>query len=215
MKNYETKEEIINYTSHFTALIILTILILPIILEAIFNKNMEKFISFTAYYLAVGSMFSSSVIYHFTSDFNKKRIFRLLDHCAIYLCIAGTYTPILILATPGKLSVLIALIVWLIAFIGIFIKIYSFKNDSFELANKTSIVLYLLMGWISLFLFKNIINGVGLGFFASLLAGGILYSVGVYFYKNDKIKYNHAIWHILIVAATFSILYGILKYLYI
>lgn len=212
MKKYDEKEEIINYTSHLTAFIILSILIIPIVIKALIYGNIPKFVAFGGYFLAVGIMFLSSSLYHLSKKEKIRTICRLLDHCSIFLCIAGTYTPILIMGLSNGLSKIIFAIVWILAIIGILLNIISYKRDINSLSSKIYIVIYLVMGWISIFLAKDIIQSIGIDFFVHILLGGIFYTVGVYFYKNDKIELNHAIWHFFIIAATFFMLAGILEH---
>ncbi|MDY6065333.1 MAG: hemolysin III family protein [Finegoldia sp.] len=212
MKLYSEEEEIINYTSHLTSLIILAILVVPIIIKALILNDMPKFVSFLGYFVAVGLMFLSSTLYHISKNEKIRENLRLLDHCSIYLCIAGTYTPILIMGLKDSFSRLIFVIVWILAIVGILLYVILHKMGKHSLESKISIFIYLGMGWISVFLIKNIIQTIGIDFLIWILLGGIFYTVGVYFYKNNKINFNHAIWHFLIIAGTFSMLHGILEY---
>ena len=138
----------------------------------------------------------ASTLYHAWPS--HKTILKKLDHSSIFLLIAGTYTPIVLVAIGGTTGWIIFSIQWGLALIGIILKqffVYKFKG--------VSLAVYIGMGWIIIFVAKALYAHIGLGGFAVLLAGGVLYTAGTYFYKNDKIPYNHAIWHLFVMAGSF------------
>ncbi|MDO5718425.1 MAG: hemolysin III family protein [Tissierellia bacterium] len=210
---YTLKEEIINSVSHGIGAILTIGFTIPIISRAARLGDRVKMMSFTVYMICLTLMFLTSTLYHGIRNLKAKRIFRILDHCAIFLCIAGTYTPILLLGVGGRVGKIMLAIVWALAVFGIIMKLVSFKKADLNKTEKLSLTLYLAMGWISILIVNKILRTLGIKFFLYIIFGGILYSVGVYFYKNRKIKFNHAIWHFFILGASISMYIGIASYL--
>lgn len=213
MVKYSKTEDSFNSLSHLGGFLILSILILPLINTYMQLGDTRRLVSFIIYYLCVGAMFLSSGLYHGTSNPRLRRVFRLIDHCAIPLCIAGTYTPIIIVGMEGSFSRLILGLVWILALVGIGIDVYYFNKDMPSRMEKIRIGSYLLMGWISLLMLKPMLETLSWDFVKYIVLGGIFYTLGIIFYKNRKIPFNHGIWHIFILVATFSMYYGIYKYL--
>ena len=127
-----------------------------------------------------------------------KRVLRILDHASIYLLIAGTYTPIiLILMNSDKKSMQLLLVIWGIALLGIIFK--AFWVDRFNLF---STILYILMGWIIVINIKTVLILVPFNILFFIVLGGIAYTVGCIFYAADKMPYNHFIWHLFVLAGS-------------
>ena len=151
-------------------------------------------------------MFLSSTLYHATSHHRAKGWLKLFDHSAIYLLIAGTYTPLLLVSIGGVLGITMTAIIWSLAIGGV-----AFKLVAQHRFPKVSVMTYLLMGWIALGLIYPLyvaLPGAGLWL---LVAGGLCFSVGVCFYVAKKVKYTHAIWHMFVIGGCschyFSIYY--------
>jgi hemolysin III len=137
-----------------------------------------------------------------------KRLFTILDHSAIYLLIAGTYTPFLLITLHGALGWTLFGIVWTIAIAGVVFK--SIFADRFNLV---STIGYLIMGWLILPAIVPIFRGLQLAGFILMVTGGILYSSGTFFYLKDKIPFGHAIWHLFVLAGNACMFFCILFYL--
>ncbi len=157
-----------------------------------------KYYASIIYGVAFILMFTSSALYHSVpKNADEKKQWRKLDHASIYLMIAGSYTPLLLLL-KGDFLLLFFCIVWGIAIFGISSKL------SGKLTNhKLSLSLYLVMGWMMVFIIKPIYQQLSLEAIAWLFAGGLFYSVGSYFYNRDKKFPNiglHAVWHLFVVA---------------
>lgn len=143
-------------------------------------------------------LYAASAIYHGLPHCKAKSVFRVLDHSAIFLLIAGTYTPFTLSVLQGALGWTLFGLVWGLALLGIIIK--SIRADG----NSTlSIALYLAMGWMAVFAVKPLYTTMpGWGLFW-ILAGGVMYSAGVLFFAYDhRSKYNHFIWHLFVLAGT-------------
>ncbi len=142
-------------------------------------------------------LFICSAVYHAIMNENIKKIFQKIDHSAIYILIAGTYTPILLSVLSHPLSVIMLAVTWIIALIGI---IYSCITVKFKYL---STGLYLLMGWMALFLFYSIWNNASHLAMWYLFLGGVFYTVGCIFYLSKK-EYMHSIWHLFVIAGAAS-----------
>ena len=126
---------------------------------------------------------------------NAKRWLKTFDHCAIYLLIAGSYTPFLLVSLRTPLAFGLMIVIWTIALLGIIMKVafvYRFK--------KLSLMTYLVMGWLSLIVIYQLAINLDIGGLTLLAAGGIVYSLGVIFYVAKRIPFNHAIWHGFVLA---------------
>ncbi|MCB1079125.1 MAG: hemolysin III family protein [Verrucomicrobiae bacterium] len=143
-------------------------------------------------------LYLTSAIYHALPMGRTKRVFKLLDHSAIYLLIAGTYTPFTLGVLRGTLGWTLFGIVWGLALGGIIVKsIGALKCD------RISTFLYLAMGWLVLIAIKPLIAGMPMTGFLWLAAGGIAYSAGVFFYATDqRYRFGHFIWHLFVIAGT-------------
>ncbi len=210
---YSKKEDLLNTVIHAIGIVLSLISLVYLIYKGVRENNVLKVVGFSVYGICLTLMFLSSTLYHSIPSLKIKKYLRLVDHCAIFLCIAGTYTPIILIANHSNHKLLILSLIWIIAIWGIVFKINAFFKNTFNKLEIASLVLYALMGWISIFLIKDMIVNIGLNFFIYILVGGLLYSIGIYFYKNKKIKYNHAIWHIFILAASISMNIGITRFL--
>ena len=160
-------------------------------------------------------LYSASSTYHQCLSSEKViKVLRRVDHSMIYVLIAGTYTPICLIALKGKIGTFLFLGVWLLAFIGILLKIVWFDAPRWLYTG-----FYILMGWISVFAIVPIIRAVSVGGFMWLLAGGLFYTIGAVIYATKRPKINlkffgfHEIFHIFIMLG--SLCHYILMFKYI
>jgi hemolysin III len=154
--------------------------------------------SFAVYGTTLFLLYAASTLYHSTRG-PRKVVFRKLDHCAIYLAIAGTYTPFTLVTLNGTPSgwTLFAL-VWSLAVVGILQEIWIARGQRL-----TSLAIYLLMGWAALVAIGPLLDALAWHGFAWLVAGGVIYTVGVVFYLYDE-RYTHwhGIWHLCVLAGS-------------
>jgi hemolysin III len=142
-------------------------------------------------------MFTFSTLYHAIQHEKTKNLLRIFDHISIYFLIAGTYTPFLLLGVGGWLGWLMFGIVWLLALLGVFFKV--FYQHRFP---KLSLILYLGMGWIAVFIAQPLYQSLNLTILLLLLGGGVSYTLGTLFYANKKMIFAHATWHAFVLAGT-------------
>jgi hemolysin III len=210
-KKYSKAEEIFNSISHGMGVVFGIVALILLLIVSISNRDIPSIVGFSIYGGCIIFMFLSSTLYHSITIEKAKRVLRVFDHSSIFIFIAGTYTPIAILALEGKLRIIILVVVWAIALLGVVFKIITYnKFDRFKIL---SVLIYIGMGWIAIFPIKAIINATSMNFFYWILAGGILYTVGTLFYGNKKIPFNHGIWHLFVLVASITHFLGILKYL--
>ena len=187
---YTPKEEFLNAFSHSLGALFS---IYAIVMLAVSSHTPVEASSTAIFGATLFILFQSSALYHAMVNETAKKVFQKIDHSAIFMLIAGTYTPILLLVVPFPLSVALLAMTWYLAITGI---IYSCLTLKFKYL---STGLYLVMGWLSLFLFFAIWNNASHLAVWYLLGGGILYSAGCIFHLWKK-KYMHSIWHIFVIA---------------
>ncbi len=204
-------EEKFNSISHgIAAPVALFGLIILIIFSIKSNKDWGLFSS-TVYGLSLLITYISSTIYHAVSEKQMKHIFRVLDHSSIFILIAGSYTPVLLISIGGNIGWSMFIAQWSIAVFGIIFKIFYTGKYEF-----ISILLYLIMGWMAVFHWNHLINSISETAFKLLLSGGIAYTAGILFYLFDyKFKYFHFIWHLFVIIASALHYIMILKYVII
>lgn len=192
MSYYERR----NTLSHLLGVLIFCIL------GTILIKNRSE----TALYLAGNivyvatafAMFFFSSIYHAVSYQKAKKVLRVFDHSAIFLFIAGSYTPFVFRVLDGKMRIIFISIIYLIAIAGLVYKGVTFNK--FDKQIKISVILYVIMGWMSVFLVRQIYLKASTISLVLLIMGGITYTIGTYFYKKKNNPLNHVIWHYFVLA---------------
>jgi|TARA_R110000796_G_scaffold70944_6_gene161015 hemolysin III len=195
-QDYGLAEEIINAISHGLAALLSVAGLTLLVTLAWLQADITKVISFSIYGASLVLLFSASTLYHALLHDKAKRIFKLLDHCAIYLLIAGTYTPLMLVTLADDVGYIILSIIWGLALSGIAFKI-KFGNKY----KKLSLATYLGLGLISLiFIDKLNVKLAAEGIFL-LALGGIIYGLGTIFYIRKNKQYSHAIWHLFVFMA--------------
>ena len=210
-KRYSLGEEIANSITHGVGVLFSIVTLTILLVYAIWNRSVTAIIGFSIYGFCSICLYLSSTLYHSFQKDKLKQLFRVFDHSAIYLYIAGTYTPIALLAMNGYWRIGILTAVWAIALFGILFKVYSMKK--IQKQKFLSLALYIAMGWLIVVAIKPMMNVVPKGFLMYLLAGGIIYTLGTIFYSIKKIPYNHAIWHFFVLAGSVVHFFGIFTYL--
>ena len=205
---YSKSEEALNIISHLLGFILSLILFTPVVVEAYKGKDLIGFLAWLIYFIAIAIMFLSSSLYHSMTNPLARTIFRAIDHGVIYLTIAGSYTPIILIGLRSTFAIVIFVLIWILALIGISMNIIAFTTAKEDKISKASMSIYMAMGWISLVLIYQIYKYIGINYILFLLIGGLSYTIGAIFYSIKKIPYNHAIWHIFILVATFVMFYG-------
>ena len=194
IKRYTTGEEVFNSVSHgVSALAAVVGCTVMVTLSACFG-NTTAVVSSLVFGLSLVVMYTMSTLYHAFPFEKVKRLFRIFDHSAIPLLIAGSYTPFCLIALSGsRKGIAVIGIVWRCALTAIAMNVINL--DRFE---KFTLVIYVVMGWTVLTVLKDIVSALSLPAFLLLLAGGISYTVGLIFYKMHRIRYMHSVWHLFV-----------------
>jgi hemolysin III len=196
---YSTTEEKLNVLSHGFGLVLSVIAFPFLILKSIEFTGFWKPISFIIYGLSLIILYAASTFYHAAKNPKKRRRLNIFDHSAIYVLIAGSYSPFCIVGLDSNLGWYMFLFVWLFALTGVVLKL--FFTGRFD---KISTAMYLLMGWQVLFFIKPLMQSLtpeGLQF---LIVGGVFYSIGAILYSIKKIPYNHFIFHVFVLLGSLS-----------
>lgn len=208
---YTKKEEILNGVTHGIGVIFGIVALTILLVFAIKDGHVPSIVGFSIYGTCIILMFLSSTLYHSFTIEKVKKILRVFDHSSIFLFIAGTYTPVVLLTLKGTLRITLLTGIWAIAIFGVIFKIWTYGK--FDRYKALSLILYIGMGWLAIFPIKAIIDATDIRFFYWILAGGLLYTIGTVFYGVRKIPYNHAIWHVFVLAASITHFLGIVFYL--
>lgn len=203
--SYSVKEEFWNAATHGLAAL-LTIPATFLLMNKAQDAPTIEVVSYLIFGISMFLLYLASTLYH--SLPTHKVLLKKLDHSSIFLLIAGTYTPIAFIAVGGTAGWVIIGIEWGLAFIGIILKqffVYRFKA--------VSLLVYLGMGWVAVFFYRPIVDHLSIEGVLVLLAGGLCYTFGTYFYKNNKIPYNHAIWHLFVMGGSIAMYCTIYFYL--
>lgn len=190
-RGYPFAEEIANSISHgLGCLFGIVGLVLLLDKAAAMNAGITTIVSSSLYGGSMILLFLASTLYHAVSHPRAKRVLKKVDHCAIYLLIAGTYTPFLLVGLQSPLAYGLMAVIWGLALAGII-----FKLTIAERFKILSLVTYLCMGWLSLIVVYQLAMKLSPGGIWLLALGGIIYSLGVIFYVARRVPFNHAIWH--------------------
>lgn len=202
---YTLGEEIANGVTHgIGALLSVAGLTLLVVLASIYG-DVWRIVSFSIYGGCLVALYLASTLYHTFQNPKAKRIFRIMDHSAIYLLIAGTYTPIALVTMRGPWGWSVFGVVWGLALIGIIFK--AFFTGRYD---KVSTIAYVLMGWLCLVAIKEMFAAIPFNGMLWIIAGGCFYTFGVIFYVWHKLPYNHAIWHLFVLGGSICHFFAIL-----
>ena len=202
------KEEWFNSISHgVTALASILGFVMLVLLGVSSEKSFSLFSSII-YGLSLVALYSFSTFYHALRNGKAKQVFHILDHCGIYLLIAGSYTPVLLLSVGGTTGWFIFGIQWAFAFIGIVVKVFS--TGKYDLI---STLMYAVMGWMIVIRWQDLVDSIPSPALTLILAGGITYTLGIVFYLLDtRMKYLHFVWHLFVMAGSLLHFIMIVKY---
>jgi len=190
-------EELANSLTHGVGLALSMAGFIVLVVLAAMRGSAWRIVSCAVYGSTLICLYAASTLYHGIRSRRLKRVLKICDHSAIYLLIAGTYTPFLLVNLRGSWGWSLFAVIWGLAMAGILFKVWFVEHFSV-----LSTAVYLLMGWLALLAVKPMLLRVPLSGLLWLLAGGVLYTVGVAFYAWKKVPYNHAIWHGFVIAGS-------------
>jgi hemolysin III len=195
---YEPSEEKINIITHAFGLLLSIIALILLIIKANAHGTIWHTVSFCVFGISLIVLYSASTLYHSSKKLAIRRRLNIFDHAAIYVLIAGTYTPYTLVTLNGKTGWWVFGATWAFALTGIILKLFFTGRY-----DKISTLMYIFMGWIIIFVIKPLLNNLPIEGIWWLFAGGISYTLGAILYSFDKIKFNHAIFHIFVLIGSF------------
>ncbi|SFF11584.1 PAQR family membrane homeostasis protein TrhA [Thermoflexibacter ruber] len=208
MEKIVKKQELANALTHGLGAVLSIVGLIVLLIDAISKHDNKLFVSFLIYGVGISFLFTASTLYHSLHRPKIKKIMQILDHVGIYLMIAGTYTPFAMVSLQKSWGDLLLILIWAMAGAGIIFKL--FFTGRFK---KLSTFIYLAMGWLAIFALKPMLQYIHFNGMILILAGGLCFSIGVFFYLRDtKYIYNHAIWHLFVLAGGACHYFAVLFY---
>jgi hemolysin III len=205
--SYSSREEVANSISHGLGLLLALVALPVLVLAAIEVGNVRFLVGVSVFGGTMVLLYLASTLYHSISHEAAKQLFRVFDHTAIFLLIAGSYTPFSLGVLHGPWGWSLLAIVWTLAIIGITLKIRKRTRHS-----RMSIVLYVIMGWLAVVAVKPMVMLIPVPGILLILAGGLAYTGGLAFFAAQRIRYNHFIWHLFVIAGTTCHFFAVLWY---
>ena len=204
---YTLSEEIASSLTHGIGIILAIVGLVLLIVFATLRGEPPHIASATIFGASLVLMYTASTLYHGIQSPVAKPIFRVIDHCSIFVLIAGSYTPFTLISLHGSLGWTMFAIIWVVAFLGIIYKVYLSHKWK-----RGSLVFYLAMSWALLLAIKPLIASVQTGGLVLLFLGGLFYTGGTVFYLWRRLPYHHAIWHMFVLAGSICHYFSVLLY---
>jgi hemolysin III len=190
-------EEVANTVTHGFGLFLSIVGFVFLVVMASVKGDAWHIASSIVYGLSLVVLYAASTFYHGATSPRLKPVLQIVDHCCIYLLIAGSYTPFTLIVLRGSLGYSLFFFAWTFALVGILLKVFFGKRFPV-----VSVLSYLLMGWVGVFAVQPLLAALGFVPIALVVAGGISYSLGVIFFAWKRIRHHHAIWHVFVLAGS-------------
>jgi hemolysin III len=200
-------EELANAVSHGLGIVLSVAAVALLTVFAAINGTARHVVSFSIYGTTLVLLYTASTLYHGFRNPHIKRVLRVLDHSAIYLLIAGTYTPFTLVVLKGTFGWVLFGIVWGLAATGVTLKLLFVGRF-----HRVAVGLYIAMGWLVVIGLKPLIHGLAPGGLLLMVIGGLLYTGGTVFYACKRIPWNHAIWHMFVLGGSVCQFFAVLFY---
>jgi hemolysin III len=207
-RRYSIGEEIANSVTHGVGAALSIAAMSILIYIASQNRDTWRIVSFSIYGSTLFVLYLASTLYHAFTHEKTKRFFRLMDHSSIFLLIAGTYTPPMLIAMRGSWGWSLFCLIWAMAVGGIIFELLYIGKYKF-----ITVGFYMVMGWLVIIAIKPMIEMLPDGMMKWIILGGVFYTFGVVFYVWKKMPYNHAVWHLFVLAGSAMHFFGMLFYL--
>ena len=200
-------EELANSITHGIGLMLSVAGLITLLALAVLRGATWHIVGCGVFGVSLVALYAASTLYHSSWSPRVKHILKIVDHAAIYLLIAGTYTPFTLVNLRGPWGWTLLGVIWALCLFGVLFKV--FHVDRFPVM---STAVYVLMGWLGVVAIKPLIEYVPLGGLVWLLAGGILYTAGVLFFAWKRVPFNHAIWHLFVMGGSICHYVAVLLY---
>ena len=195
---HSSSEEIANSITHGLGLLLSVVGLFALLYYNNPENDVWRYVGFSIYGTSLILLYLSSTLYHSSTNNNLKIIFKRFDHSAIFLLIAGTYTPIVLIAMRDTWVIYLFILVWIMTVFGItgeFLFTEKFKSIEF--------IMYIAIGWMAIIAIKPLLR-LPVEIFIWIMIGGITYSIGAIFYRWEKLPFNHTIWHLFVLGGSLS-----------
>jgi hemolysin III len=199
--------EVANSISHGLGLLAAIAAVPILVTTATRGGNTSYVVGVTVFSVSIVILYLASTLYHSLNDGPAKRFFRLVDHCAIFFLIAGSYTPFTVGVLRGPWGWTLLVLIWFLATIGLALKLAFGTRHSWA-----SMSLYVIMGWLALIAVKPIWDNVPIPGIILILAGGVAYTAGLGFFAAHRLRFNHFIWHLFVIVGTTCHFFAVLWY---
>lgn len=204
---YSFLEELFNSITHGAGVLLSIAALVWLIIFSASQGSTSHIVSGAIFGVTLILLYSSSTLYHSFQKPQVKRVFKIMDHSCIYLLIAGTYTPFLLVTLRGFLGWTMLGVIWFLAVAGVVFKIFFVHR--FKIV---STIAYVLMGWIIIIAIKPLVDSLPSGGIVWLIAGGLAYTLGVVFYAWKSLPFNHAIWHLFVLGGSVCHFFAVIFY---
>ncbi|MDP4133161.1 MAG: hemolysin III family protein [Bacillota bacterium] len=214
VNNQSLGEEIANGVSHCVGALLAIAGTAVLIVRACFTGTAMGIVSAALYGASLILLYCFSTIYHSLTNHKAKSVFRIFDHCSIFILIVGSYIPISLVLIRQLMGY--AVMGWVLFGVNVLCMVIGIVTNSISLERweKLSLILYVAMGWSSVMILKYVLTQTGLSGFMLFIAGGLAYTLGIIFYKLKKVKYMHFIWHLFVLAGSILHFFFIMFYCY-
>ncbi|WP_203648409.1 PAQR family membrane homeostasis protein TrhA [Secundilactobacillus yichangensis] len=206
-KRYQIINEVLNSVTHGIGVGLSIAGLVLLIIRGVHEGGAMRITAYSIYGSILVLFYLASTLFHSLYFTRASHLFQIFDHCAIYLLIAGTYTPYCLVVIKGTLGWVIFGVIWAMAILGIVYK--CLWLGKFQ---KLSTVIYVVMGWFCVLGFKQLFLGLGVYGFTLLVLGGVAFTVGAIIYSFKGIKFGHVIWHLFVLLGTILMYFSILLY---
>jgi len=200
-KPHSAREEFVHALTHGVGAALAAVGLVFLVLKVLDLDSVSALLSVTLYAGCMVLLYVSSTLYHGSHKTSLQPLFKIFDHSAIYLKIAGTYTPIAIITLQTTLAIWVLAGVWIAAIIGVALKFTAFMRKAHKEKWLLSLLLYLAMGWSGLLLVFPLYQELP-GGFGWIVAGGLSFTIGTIFYAIRSVPYMHAVWHMFVMAGS-------------
>lgn len=206
-QRYARSEELANSITHGIGVVLSIAALAVLVSFAALRGDAWRIVSFSIYGTTLFLLYLASTLYHSFRSHGIKQLFRVFDHAAIFLLIAGTYTPIALVTLRGAWGWTIFGLIWGLAIVGVALTVLSIEGTSV-----VTMLLYVGMGWLVVIAIKPLVVALPKAGLVWMALGGVLYSLGIGFYAWKRLPYNHAIWHLFVLGGSVCHFFGILFY---
>ena len=201
-------EEVWNTLTHGVGAVLSAVALVLLVIYTSLNGGALEIVCASVFGCSLLLLYLTSTLYHASRNERQKFKLQLADHLCIYLLIAGTYTPVALLGLKGAWGWSIFGLIWGLAFLG-----FVFKLSRFRKFEKVSLALYAVMGWCIVIAIKPLVNTMSVEALVYMGVGGLFYTIGIYFFANEKLPFNHTIWHLFVLAGSAFHFFGIYWYI--